>query len=238
MTDDIKLSIAVIVGTIVLLASIVGIIQLLDKSSPTDTSDISGAQIHTKGNPDAKNKIVEFSDFECPACSAADPQLEKLLTSYPNDVYLEYRHFPLTIHPNSRDAAYAAEAAGEQGKFWEVHDWLFKNQSVWADASVDANYFYNQFGEKFGLDKDKFTKDYESPDIRERVASDTSAASKLRLDSTPTLFINGEKYEGAVPYEKLVEMLGLGEIPTATVTPNVSPTENEASPTISLAPQN
>ncbi|MCA9391575.1 thioredoxin domain-containing protein [candidate division WWE3 bacterium] len=227
MTDDIKLSIGVIVGTVVLLLGIVGVAQLLDHPDNVDVTQTTGAMRDVEGNPDASNTIVEFSDFQCPACAAAAPLMRSFMEKYGDQVKLEYRHFPLPQHTNSNFASYAAEAAGNQGKFWEAFDWLFANQSVWEEADVNAEYYYEKFNAAFELDHDQFVADFASTDVQQRVADDKSAANSLGVNSTPTFFINGQKYAGVQLEEDLVSIMGLQEptvvAPTLEVTPEVTP---------------
>lgn len=233
MRDDIKLSVGVIVGTLVLLAGIILVVRLIDKPTDVNIADTMGARRNVLGSSTASNVIVEFSDFQCPACAAVDRELRDFIEEFGSQVNLEYRHFTLPQHANALPSANAAEAAGNQGKFWEVHNWLFDNQLVWEDEATSAEYFYDQFGADLGLDKDKFIQDYGSDEIRQKVVDDTAAASRLRLDSTPTFFINGKKQVGGVTRAGLLELLNLSEVsitPTTEPSPTLAPGE-ESSPT-------
>lgn len=223
MRDDIKLSVGVIAGTLVLLAGIVLVVRLIDAPTDLNVNDTIGPRRNVIGSPEAPNVIVEFSDFQCPACAAVDRDVRGFIEEFGSSVSLEYRHFTLPQHANALPSAYAAEAAGNQGKFWEAHNWLFDNQSVWEDETTSAEYFYAQFGSSLGLDEERFVKDYNSDEVRQKVADDTSAASRLRLDSTPTFFINGKKQVGGINREGLIKLLGL-TVTTPVSTPELSPT--------------
>jgi len=223
MTDDIKLSIAVIVGTLLLLVGIVGVAKVLDKTSQVPIDQTIGDRRNFKGNKDAANVIVEFSDFECPACALAYSTVDQLIADYPSDLNIEFRHYPLPQHTKATQAAYAAEAAGKQGKFWEAHDWLFSNQAMWQNAEISAEYFYDQFGENLSLDKDQFIGDYNSSEIAQFVDTDLKAGQNLRISSTPTFYVNGKEYAGVLQYQDWVKLLSLPDKPTITSSPTITP---------------
>ncbi len=168
-----------------------------DNSSVNVSSSISDIveQDHVKGNPDASIVIMEYSDFQCPACKAYFPIIKQLMSEYSDDIAFVYRHYPLTsIHANAEPAARAAEAASVQGKFWEMHDKLFENQSEWSELSTKlAEDKFAEYAGDIGLDVDKFKIDLGSKAIKERVKSDSQSALRAGLNSTPTFFINGEK---------------------------------------------
>ncbi len=227
MTDDIKLSIAVIVGTLLLLVGIVGVAKVLDKTSEVPIDQTIGDRRNFKGSADAANVIVEFSDFECPACALAYSAVDQLVVDYPTEVNVEFRHYPLPQHTKAIQAAYAAEAAGKQGKFWETHDWLFGNQAMWQNAEIGAEYFYNQFGEKLTLNKEQFISDFNSAEIAGFIDKDLKVGQNLRINSTPTFYVNGKEYTGVLQYQDWVKLLSLPDKPTVTPTITITPTEAE-----------
>lgn len=200
--EDINLKIVggVVIGSLFLIALIA---FLGARSGPADIVEVSltvGENPHVRGitTTDAPVTVVEFADFQCPACAAAHPEVKQMLAENSDSVRYVFRHFPLaSLHPNAQPAAYAAEAAGKQGKFWEVHDWLFENQDHWKDAEASAEYFYTEFGEKFELDKEQFTADFASEEVRQKVADDFAAGRELNVSSTPTFFVNGKRVTGA-----------------------------------------
>ena len=143
----------------------------------------------TKGPKDAKVKIVEFSDYQCPFCGQADVLLTQVLSKNP-DVEFVYKNFPLTsIHPNALPAAKAALAAGKQGKYWEMHDLLFKNQrALGADQLKD-------YAKQAGLDVGKWEKDMNSPEVVDQINAEMREAQAAEVRGTPTLFINGKRVQ-------------------------------------------
>lgn len=166
-----------------------------------------------KGNPEAEVKLVEYSDFQCPACASFQPVLEQVMSEYGDKISFEYKHFPLPIHPYAMPAAVAAEAAGQQGKFFEFHDLLFKNQNTWVSASVPNSLFIQYAGE-LGLDIDKFKSQMSSTMLRDRVKDDTSDGRAANLTGTPTFFLNGKKMEFDT-FQAFVEQIVKAVDPTA-----------------------
>lgn len=144
------------------------------------------------GSDSARIKLVEFSDLECPACLAAQPALKEIKKNYSNEVQLIYRHFPLPQHTHSRQVAYLAEAAGEQGKFWEMHDKLFETQAQWS-AMKDATPFFLDLTKQLGLDEAKIKQALETDKFKAIIDNDLAEGQKLGVNSTPTFFLNGRK---------------------------------------------
>lgn len=147
------------------------------------------------GSPSASLTIVEFADFQCPACAVAYKTLKEIKLRYPQKIQFVYRHFPLPMHKNAFAAAKAAEAAGEQGKFWEMHDLLFEDQKSWAD-SEDPKEQFSGYASKIGLEVERFVSDYGSSKYDQKITQDRSDGAKLGINGTPTIYINGEKTEG------------------------------------------
>lgn len=147
----------------------------------------------TKGNPEADVVLVEYSDFQCPACLAYDPVISQLLAEYGDRMLFVYRHFPLkTIHRNATAAAAAAEAAGVQGKFWEMHNVLFANQGSWANLANPGSEF-ERYAAALSLNVEQFLSDYVSKTVKDQVEADYQSGLDARLDSTPSFFLNGAK---------------------------------------------
>lgn len=150
---------------------------------------------HIKGNPEATVTLTEYSDFQCPACAQFYPVVSGIVEEYGDSVKLEYRHFPLiTIHPFAVPAAKAAEAAGQQGKFWEMHDKLFENQTTWSSA-VNPRAYFDQYAEEIGLDVALFKQHYKASVIEDHVKSHYEEARELGLSGTPSFLLNGERME-------------------------------------------
>ncbi len=154
--------------------------------TPTDT-------VRVRGRDDAALQLVEFGDYQCPTCAAYHRMVSEVMRRFPADVRLEFHHFPLvSIHGNSMYASMAAEAAAEQGKFWEMHDMIFENQGIWAPSSSAASIF-SSYAEELGLDMDQFGRAVRSNDAESRVLADVVRARDLSLNSVPTFFVDGRQ---------------------------------------------
>lgn len=152
---------------------------------------------HVRGSPDADIVIIEYGDFQCPYCARAHPTLAGLQKQYGQRIALVYRHMPLGMHPYAEPAAEAAEAAGAQGKFWEMHDSLFEHQAQMAPAQLPL------LAQGMGLDAARFDQDMSTRKFRERVQAQAGEAKALGASSTPSFFINGERYQGDSDRESL-----------------------------------
>jgi protein-disulfide isomerase len=149
----------------------------------------SAEVLHVRGTADAPVTLEEFGDFQCPACSALAGIINHLEQDYHTRVRVIFRHLPLINHRHAREAALASEAADLQGRFWEMHDLLYREQSVWSKAT-DVRSAVNAYAERLGLDIDRFKKDMESDQAKSRITSDERAAAKLGITITPTVFLN------------------------------------------------
>jgi hypothetical protein len=141
------------------------------------------------GSPMAPVTIVEFSDFQCPHCAAANPELHQLVTEQKGRVKLVFKHYPLPSHTRAEPAARAAEAAGRQGKFWEMADLLFTRQRALEDADLE------KYAEQIGLDMTRFRADFASEEVAKAVAADRAEGEAAKVEGTPTLYVNGRKLE-------------------------------------------
>jgi len=153
--------------------------------------DASAGDSPSKGSADAPVLMVEYGDYECPYSRRLQSTIDKVMARFPNKVRHVYKNFPLTFHKNARSAAKAALAAGRQGKFWEMHDLIYKNSRSLSEEK------YKEFAEKLGLDMDKFMKDYKSGEIARQVEQDFQEGQKIGVRSTPTVFLNGVMIRGA-----------------------------------------
>jgi protein-disulfide isomerase len=144
---------------------------------------------HVRGNPKAPITLEEFGDFECPPCGNLAPVITQIERDYGQDLRVIFHHFPLMIHVHARQAAFAAEAAGLQDRFWEMHDLLYREQEVWSKA-VDARALFSAYAGMLGLNIDRFKKDMESDQVKLRVNSDEKRGSEIGVTITPTVFIN------------------------------------------------
>lgn len=148
-----------------------------------------------KGNPQARVELVEYSDFQCPACKSRLPQVEEILKTYGDKIKFVYRHFPLKLnHKNAELASKSSEAAGLQGKFWEMHDLLFQNQSGWQGlTNQEAKETFIAYAKQLALDERKFVTDIDSQAVQAAVDEDYSSGLAAGINATPTFFLDGSK---------------------------------------------
>lgn len=154
---------------------------------------------HVAGNTSGKITFIEYGDFQCPSCGGAFAGVQTLTNDYAKDVTFIFRNFPLTtIHPNARAAAAVAEAAGLQGKYWEMHDKLYQGQDDWSslDASKRGTVFEG-YANTLGLDIAKFNADLSSSEVNKKIAFDQALGNKIGTSATPTFYVNGEKLDDA-----------------------------------------
>lgn len=166
---------------------------------------VDPAEDHAQGPEDARVTLVEFADFECPYCAAAYPNVRELEGRMGADLRVVFRHFPLTErHPHALLAAQAAEAAGEQGRFWEMHDRLFEHQDELEPADLRAH------AADVGLDLERFDAALADGRGLPRVERDLASGERSGLPGTPAIYLNGELYDGFYDVESLeaaVELL-------------------------------
>ena len=157
--------------------------------SQAQAGDKNTGDVHVRGNPNARVTLEEFGDFECPPCGKLSDPINQLEKDYQPNLRVIFRHFPLVIHPHAREAALAAEAAGLQGRFWEMHDVLYREQPVWSKVA-DPRTLFNAYAGMVGLDLDRFKKDMDSDQTKMRVAADQKQGTSIGVQNTPTIFLN------------------------------------------------
>ena len=175
----------------------VGIFALTGNKSDTKNqkSNSSALTQHTLGKGTSGVTLVEYGDYQCPFCGEYYPTLKQVIAKYGDSIRFQFRNFPLTsLHQNAFAAARAAEAASQQGKFWQMHDLLYETQTQWSSGS-DPTSFFNQFAQQLGLDTVKFKADYGSAKVNDAINADMAEGGKLQISGTPTFFINGTKTE-------------------------------------------
>lgn len=194
---------AVVIGTIsVLFLGLMGWLiwhssGIAPKETVSDTSLLSNASSHTTGSATAKVTMVEFGDYQCPACGVAYPYIKQIVDQYasnPNFNFV-FRNFPLPQHANAPEAAEAAESAGAQGKYWEMYDLLYQNQKDWVDAADPTSVFVG-YAAKIGLSVDTFKNDLATNKYKAVIDADKSDGEKAGVNATPTLYVNGTKLGG------------------------------------------
>jgi NhaA family Na+:H+ antiporter len=145
--------------------------------------------IHIRGRADAPVTLEEFGDFQCPPCGNLAGPIKQLEHDFDPHLRVIFHHFPLINHQHARAAAFAAEAAGVQGHFWEMHDLLYREQAVWSKAT-DVQPLLNSYAGMLGLNVDQFKKDMESDSVKARVDLDQKRGTALGVQNTPTIFLN------------------------------------------------
>ncbi|MDX6565794.1 MAG: hypothetical protein QOE10_1456, partial [Gaiellales bacterium] len=153
---------------------------------------------HVRGPEDAPVTIVEYADFECPYCGQAEPALRDLLAEFGDELRYVFRHLPLPdVHPNAELAAEAAEAAGKQGRFWEMHDELFAHQNALRPPDLI------EYAAELGLDTARVERELRRNEHAARIARDVESAEMSNVSGTPTFFVNGHRHRGAYDLESL-----------------------------------
>lgn len=170
----------------------------IENNSVVAASDQNGnIGDHTTGSDANKILFIEYGDYQCPSCAGAHPNLNALIGEYSDSVTFVFRNFPLTsIHPNARAASAVAEAAGLQGKFWEMHDTLYEKQNDWnsLDASQRTSVF-NGYATSLGLNLDKFKTDLSSKEVNQKINFDLALGKSAAVSATPTFFLDGKKID-------------------------------------------
>lgn len=191
--------------TLGVLLGVGGLLWQFGQTTEKLIEGIAGEKRYVQG--EGSVVIVEFSDFQCPACLAVQAPLKEILTKYEGKVSFVYRNFPLSsIHKNAQLAAQAAEAAHQQGMFWLMHDKLFATQGAWQDLT-DPRLMFASYAKELGLEIDKFIADLDSQATKDVVSADLLDATRYRLTGTPTFFVNGVKVEFAQMEEKIASLV-------------------------------
>jgi protein-disulfide isomerase len=173
--------------------------------NPTTVPALTSAD-WTKGNTASKVSLIEYGDFECPACAEYQPLVQQILSKYGDRIVFSFRNFPLyQIHPDAMISSQAAEAAGLQGKYWEMHDLLYTKQNEWVTASPDAVVakYFDGYAQSLGLDVAKFDTDINSNTVKNKVQKDLGTGNAAQIDHTPTYFINLTQIANPTSYAEL-----------------------------------
>jgi len=192
-----------IIGIFVLVIAVVTVIAIFYSSSTSAPIPFTATTVPaltsadwTRGDATSTVSVIEYGDFECPACGAYEPIVEQLTSEYGNRVLFAFRNFPLyQIHPFAMIAAQAAEAAGLQGKYWEMHDLLYQKQAEWtANTSLSTSdvisKYFNVYATTLGLNVTKFDTDINSGVVTAKVQKDLASGNAAQVDHTPTFFVN------------------------------------------------
>ena len=194
MTKETKITLGICLASIALF---IGFIYYYKATNPTIVQVVDSQVLVREDSQkiisktDDKLTLVEFADFECEACKAAHPLVKKILKDYDGRITYVFRNFPL--HGNSVLAAKTAEAAGEQGKFWEMYDKLFENQLEWGEKSTPQTGLFSTYALELGLDMEKFKTSLNSNDYADKIQRDQKDGVTAGVKGTPTFFLNGKK---------------------------------------------
>lgn len=201
-------------GVVVVIGLVVWGLAKLSGPMPTSQTAIVLAAVSENdwvgSNKGAQITLIEYSDFQCPACAAYHPLIKRLIAEQGDKFRFVYRHFPLSQHLNAKPTAYAAEAAGRQGQFWEMHDLIFERQTEWAKAN-NADELLLGYATTLGLIIDQFTSDYRSSAVRDKVEADFQSGLSAGVNSTPTFFLNGRRIQPR-NYQEFVELIQQADV--------------------------
>jgi len=214
MSGDSKFFLWVVLAAVLVIG---GFVTFSGKDSPSEVTlgAIDSSSGHKLGPDSATVKIVEFGDFQCPACAAAAEGFAKAQANNADSVQIIFRHFPLPNHQNGMNSSLAAEAAGRQNKFWPMLDLLYINQRQWENLNNPLGTFEN-YAKELGMDLDQFKKDYSNPEVKKVVEDDRDYGLSLKVDSTPTFYINQTKYTGgrtAEAWQALINSIKAAAVP-------------------------
>lgn len=189
--------------------AILGSLVYFSSKNNIDVSGIDGNKIqpanaksggiadHTFGQANSKVILIEYGDFQCPYCGQDYPGIKAIAQKYQGQISFVFRNFPLTSrHPNALTAAAAAEAAGLQGKYWQMHDVLYNNQSEWGDStSMQRTSLFQKYATNIGLNVNTFTSDLASNSVSQKISFDQALGAAAQVSATPTLFLDGTKVD-------------------------------------------
>ena len=196
----------------IIVVAIVGGMIYISTQNRLNISDINNDQLktaigaesrngniadHEIGNKSPKVTIIEYADYQCPGCSAAAPKAKALAEKYKDNVRLIFRNFPIaSSHPNARAAAAVAEAAGLQGKFWEMNELLYVNQDAWKNANItERDNIFKSYVEQLKLNINQYKTDVASNRVKNKIDFDMALGRKHGVAATPTFYVNGKNTE-------------------------------------------
>lgn len=195
------------ISILVLGGMVFGMVKLASKNSAVNNTHLvlenylmEGERVN--GNKNAKVVITEYSDFQCPACASYYGLVKQAHKDFGDNLAIIYRHFPLRqIHANAEIAALSAEAAGNQNKFWEMHDMLFENQKNW-ENDKNAKDMFIGYAKELGLNSEQFKRDLNSKESEQKIEADYQSGVKAGVNHTPTFFLNGKEIQNPRNYEE------------------------------------
>ena len=185
LSGESKIFIAIAVITVIIVG--IGVALMSRPAQNLAKSDLIPASANTIGNKNSEDYLVEFSDFQCPACKSFSPVVKEIVEKNKDKLLFAYRHSPLPQHTTAVPVSLSAAASGAEGTFWEMHDYIFENQESLSEEFLLAA------ADKLGLDKEKYEKAFKDKTYQDKINKDLADGSKFGVDSTPTFFLNGEK---------------------------------------------
>lgn len=197
---------------VIAIGGLIGLFALANRqdSTPSTQTPANAQEVvasdHVLGERTAAQTLIEYGDFQCPACASKSPDVHKLAAEFKKELKIVFRHFPLPGHANAFSAARAAEAAGAQGKFFAMEEILYTRQREWAEASDAINKF-RAYATELGLDLDKFNTDYSSQATTTRINRDVALAKSLGVEATPTFYLNANQITTPNTYEDFAELI-------------------------------
>jgi protein-disulfide isomerase len=168
--------------------------------------DQISASDHVRGSPDAAHTLTVYADFQCPACLTETTLIARAWPQIADKVKLVFRHYPLDIHRNAFLAARYAEAAARQDSFWNMHDVLFSNQTLWS-ALADPTEVFDGYARELGLDVERLKADVELPEVRNKILADQRGGTRAGVRSTPALYLNGRPISNPRTASELVTLI-------------------------------
>jgi len=163
---------------------------------------------HVNGPTSAKAQLVVYGDFECPACGAYEPMVQAVKSSFGDKLAVVFRHYPLPQHKYAQITSQAAEAASLQGKFWEMHDLLYKEQATWSISS-NINETLKGYATQLKLDTNKFSADLTTSAIKDRIQRDVTSGNAYNIPGTPTFFLNGQEVQLPTTQQSLTDKINV-----------------------------
>lgn len=200
MTTEAKVLTGIVVATIAIVIGAVFFLSQPEKPVVIDSANLIRDDSLKISSDSAKLTIVEFGDFQCPACKMAGPGLKQAMSEFPGQVNFVFRHYPLPIHANAQAAAKAVEAANKQGKVWQMYDKIFDSQEEWANDNNPTDKF-KQYASELGMDGEKLTADMNDNTIADKIFKDIADGNASGVNSTPTFFFNNELYKKGIGYQ-------------------------------------
>ena len=220
-----------ILAAIVLVFAGIFIFSGNNKGNTSSSSGNAKPTAHIEGLGQSGVTLVEYGDYECPYCEEYSPVVKQVQQEFNNQIFFQFRNFPLvSIHQNAFAGARAAEAAGLQGKFWEMHDALYdsSNWQVWSTSNDPTPYFY-EYAQQLGLNATKFKQDFAGQAVNNAIVADEGAGNKLGINGTPTFYLDG-KQVSPQPTVASFESLLKAEIAKKTAAQTKSTTSTTSTP--------